>query len=175
MRRAALIFAGMAAIIFALATMQPADAGYGAIAYDQNNGKDGASWNQKTPAEANEAALKLCASPDCRVHPVEVHDCLHLKSACSYIGSETILLNRAWVDAERLHGFELLDVPRDEPAAANVLLLNDILIMPGSFPKTVALLEKRGFRVRTIDVSELQKAEAGVTCCSLIFKTLASG
>ena len=75
MRRAALIFAGMAAIIFALATMQPADAGYGAIAYDQNNGKDGASWNQKTPAEANEAALKLCASPDCRVHPVEPKGC----------------------------------------------------------------------------------------------------
>ncbi len=75
MRRAPLIFAGMAAIIFALATMQPADAGYGAIAYDQNNGKEGASWNQKTPAEANEAALKLCASPDCRVHPVEPKGC----------------------------------------------------------------------------------------------------
>ena len=75
MRRAPLIFAGMAAIIYALATMQPADAGYGAIAYDQNNGKDGASRNQKTPAEANEAALKLCASPDCRVHPVEPKGC----------------------------------------------------------------------------------------------------
>ena len=75
MRRAPLIFAGMAAIIFALATMQPAAAGYGAIAYDQNNGKEGASWNQKTPAEANEAALKLCASPDCRVHPVEPKGC----------------------------------------------------------------------------------------------------
>ncbi len=75
MRCAPLIFAGMAAIILALATMQPADAGYGAIAYDQNNGKDGASWNQKTPAEANEAALKLCASADCRVHPVEPAGC----------------------------------------------------------------------------------------------------
>ena len=41
--------------------------------------------------------------------------------------------------------------------------------MPASFPKTHALLEARGFSVRTIDVSELQKAEAGVTCCSLIF------
>jgi hypothetical protein len=40
---------------------------------------------------------------------------------------------------------------------------------PASFPKTRALLEQRGFRVRTIDLSELQKAEAGVTCGSLIF------
>lgn len=112
---------------------------------------------------------------DYRVQPVEVRGCLHLKSACSYIGSETLLLNRAWIDAERLRGFELLDVPGDEPAAANVLLLNDVAIMPASFPKTRALLEERGFRVRAIDVSELQKAEAGVTCCSVIFKTLASG
>jgi hypothetical protein len=31
------------------------------------------------------------------------------------------------------------------------------------------LLDQRGFRVRTIDLSELQKAEAGVTCGSLVF------
>ena len=35
--------------------------------------------------------------------------------------------------------------------------------------KLERVLEQRGFRVRTIDLSELQKAEAGVTCGSLIF------
>ena len=69
----------------------------------------------------------------------------------------------------QLRGFELVDVPEEEPAAANALLINDFVIMPASFPKTHALLETRGFAVRTIDVSELQKAEAGLTCCSLIF------
>jgi dimethylargininase len=62
-----------------------------------------------------------------------------------------------------------LDVPDEEPAAANALLLKDIVIISASFPRTRALLEQRGFRVRTIDLSELQKAEAGVTCGSLIF------
>jgi dimethylargininase len=104
-----------------------------------------------------------------RVRPVEVRGCLHLKSACSYVGRNTLLVNRSWVDVEPLSGFELLDVPEEEPAAANALLLNDVVIMPDSFPRTCALLEDRGFRVRTIDVSELQKAEAGVTCTSLIF------
>jgi dimethylargininase len=163
--------------------------------------------SRRTNREGVEQLSDILRAYDYRVQPVEVRGCLHLKSACSYIGSETVLLNRAWIDAERLRGFELLDVPGDEPAAANVLLLNDVAIMPGlmsqlgmpgfpnhdqdlgdsrrkvwhkrqtpaSFPKTRALLEERGFRVRTIDVSELQKAEAGVTCCSLIFKTLASG
>jgi dimethylargininase len=78
-------------------------------------------------------------------------------------------MNRSWIDAEPLSRFELLDVPEEEPAAANALLVNDVIIMPASFPRTRALLEKRGFRVRTLDVSELQKAEAGVTCTSLIF------
>ncbi len=82
-----------------------------------------------------------------------------------------MLVNRRWLDREQLPGFELPDVHEEEPAAANVLRINDVLVMPASFPKTRALLEKRGFRVRTLDVSELQKAEAGVTCCSVIFKS----
>jgi dimethylargininase len=106
---------------------------------------------------------------DYQVQPIEVRGCLHLKSACSYIGNNTVLVNRSWIDAEPLSGFELLDVPEEEPAAANALLLNDVVIIPASFPKTRTLLERRGFRVGTIDVSELQKAEAGVTCTSLIF------
>jgi len=104
-----------------------------------------------------------------RVQPVAVRGCLHLKSACSHIGNDTILVNRSWIDAEPLSGLKLLDVPEEEPAAANALLLNDVVVIPASFPKTCALLEERGFHVRSIDVSELQKAEAGVTCTSLIF------
>jgi dimethylargininase len=103
------------------------------------------------------------------VQPVEVSGCLHLKSACSYIGNDTLLVNRSWIDLASFSRFELLDVPEEEPAAANALLLNDVVIMPASFPKTRTLLVKRGFRVRSIDLSELQKAEAGVTCSSLIF------
>lgn len=106
---------------------------------------------------------------DYQTRPIDVQGCLHLKSACSHVGHNTILVNRSWIDVEPLSAFELLDVPEDEPAAANALLLNEVVIIPASFPKTCTLLEKRGFCVRTIDVSELQKAEAGVTCTSLIF------
>ncbi len=104
------------------------------------------------------------------VKPVEVRGCLHLKTGCSYIGNNTILVNRSCVDARLFNRFDLLDVPDDEPAAANALLIGDNVIIAASFPKTRALLEERAFCVRTVDVSELQKAEAGVTCCSLIFR-----
>jgi dimethylargininase len=104
-----------------------------------------------------------------KVEPVEVEKCLHLKSACSYVGNNTLLINRAWIDAARLDEFELIDVPEEEPAGANALLIGDVVIMAALFTKTRALLEGRGFRVRAIDLSELQKAEAGVTCTSLVF------
>ena len=125
--------------------------------------------SQRTNRKACSQLSDLLGGYGYQVQSVEVRDCLHLKSACSYIGSDTMLVNRSWIDTERLRGFELIDVPNEEPAAANALLVEDVVIIPASFPKTRALLEERGFRLRTIDLSELQKAEAGVTCGSLIF------
>jgi len=126
--------------------------------------------SQRTNREGIDQLAELLGPYDYQVRAVEVRGCLHLKSGCSYVGHDTVLVNRSWIDVAPLSGFELLDVPGDESGAANALLLNDVVIMPASFPKTRVLLEERGFRVRTIDVSELQKAEAGVTCTSLIFK-----
>jgi dimethylargininase len=104
------------------------------------------------------------------VQSVEVRNCLHLKTACSYIGNNTILINRSFIDAAPLQQFELLDVPAGEPHAANVLFVKDVGLVPESFPKTRALLEKRGFKNRSVDISELQKAESGITCSSVIFR-----
>ena len=125
--------------------------------------------SQRTNQEGIAQLSDMFRVYDYQVQSVEVRGCLHLKSACSYIGHDTVLVNRSLIDAERFRGFELVDVPDEEPAAANALLVQDVVIIPASFPKTRALLEQRGFRVQTIDLSELQKAEAGVTCTSLIF------
>jgi dimethylargininase len=122
--------------------------------------------NRDAVAQLNE----LLRPYDYEIKPVAVRGCLHLKSACSHVGHETILVNRSWIDAEQLHGFDLLDVPEQEPAAANALMLGEVVIIAASFQRTQSMLQKRGFRVQTIDMSELQKAEAGVTCCSLLFK-----
>jgi len=42
------------------------------------------------------------------------------------------------------------------------------VIHPAHFPRTRARLEAEGLRVAPVAMSELAKAEAGVTCCSLI-------
>jgi len=100
------------------------------------------------------------------VEGVDVSGCLHLKSGCSYVGRNTVLANRAWLDVDRIAGVEVLDVA--EPQAANTLLVGDTVLVSASFPETRARLESRGFAVRSLDISEIQKAEAGLTCMSLL-------
>lgn len=120
--------------------------------------------------EAGRAQLRQIISPfDYEVRAVKVHGCLHLKTGCSYLGRGVMLANSAWVDAAQFADFELLEVPQAEPWAANALVINETVLLPEGFPQTRALIERRGFHVETIDVSELMKAEAGLTCMSIIF------
>lgn len=103
------------------------------------------------------------------VMPVRVSGCLHLKTACTALPDGTLLINPAWVDLGALIGFELLGVHEDEPHAANVLLAGDVVCTSSASPGTVAEIRRRGFDVRTTDLSELAKAEGCTTCLSLVF------
>jgi dimethylargininase len=101
---------------------------------------------------------------------IPVTGCLHLKSAATYLGRNTLLANRAWFDAKRLEAYQWIDVDPGEAHAANALTISDVVIFPASFRKTKAKIEAGGFHVRTLDISELQKAESGLTCSSLLFE-----
>jgi dimethylargininase len=103
------------------------------------------------------------------VQAVPVTGCLHLKSAVTALADDQLLVNGEWIDRGRLSSFDLVDVDPREPYAANVVRVGDALVYPDSFPRTRERLERLGFRVRTVDVGELAKAEGAVTCCSLIF------
>jgi dimethylargininase len=103
----------------------------------------------------------------------ELKDCLHLKTGATLAGpdrtgSPVLLYNAASVDPAQFTGVEPMPVDPLEPAAANCLRVGDRLILPSGNPRTAQRLRERGFPVVEVDVSELQKAEAGVTCMSLI-------
>jgi len=104
------------------------------------------------------------------VKSVPIEKCLHLKSGVTQVGEHTLLINRNWVDAGAFDGMELVDVAPSESMAANALLVGGTVIYPKAFAATRKRLEKRDVAVCAVDVSELAKAEGGVTCCSLIFQ-----
>src|SRR6185312_8164462 len=104
------------------------------------------------------------------VEGVPTRDCLHLKSAVTALSDDSVVLQPAWVDREYFAAFHIIEVDPVEAHAANVLRIGDELIMPTSFPRTRQRLLDAGFQVTTVDVSELQKAEGAVTCCSLVFR-----
>jgi dimethylargininase len=111
----------------------------------------------------------ILAPHNYEVRAVPVAGCLHLKSAITSLGRNTLLANRPWFDAAAFAGYDWIDVDPAEPHAANALALGDTIIFPASFPRTRARIEARGFHVTPLDISELQKAESGLTCSSLLF------
>ncbi|HTV88495.1 MAG TPA: DUF4189 domain-containing protein [Stellaceae bacterium] len=67
--------AGAVLLLLPIAAAAPAWAGFGAVAYDDTNGRYGASFNQPSETQAFEKALKQCSSAGCRVHVVEPRGC----------------------------------------------------------------------------------------------------
>jgi dimethylargininase len=109
-----------------------------------------------------------------RVVPVTVTGCLHLKSAVTALDEGRVLVNRAWLDTAPLEDFELVDVAPGEPGAANVLAVAGHVVVHPGFPRTLDRIAALGYDVRLLDVSEFVKAEAALTCKSLLFERSAS-
>ena len=132
-----------------------------------------AGLSSRTNAEGIRQLATILTPHIYDVISVPVTGCLHLKSAVTHIGRNTLLANRAWFDSTALSGFDWIDVAPDEPHAANALALGGTVILPASFPHTRARVEAAGFQVTPLDISELQKAESGLTCSSLLFDSRA--
>jgi dimethylargininase len=104
-----------------------------------------------------------------RLRAVPVRGCLHLKSAVTQVAPGMLLINPQCVDREHFAGMELVAMDAAEPLGANALLIGHTVIYPASNRATAARLRRHGVHVLTVDVSEMEKAEGAVSCCSLIF------
>ena len=103
-----------------------------------------------------------------RVESVPLAGCLHLKSACSFIPPDVLLVNPAWVDPTSFGQLRAIAVDEREPQAANTLTIRGTTLVSSAYPHTRERLEAAGVRTRAVDVSELHKAEGGLTCMSLL-------
>ena len=92
---------------------------------------------------------------------------LHLKTASSLIDEETVLAAPALAATGVFAGLRVLEVPPGEEAGANVLRVNDALIVGAGFPRLLDRLDGYGARLVPLANTEIAKIDAGFTCMSL--------
>ena len=104
------------------------------------------------------------------VRVVTIQGCLHLKTACTFIPPCFILANPRWVNVNHFRGLAIIATDEKEPFAANTLTVGQTTLVSASYPRTEELLRSAKIATRALDISELHKAEAGLTCLSLLLE-----
>lgn len=126
--------------------------------------------SQRTDRAGAEALARVAATDGITVVTVDVPSGLHLKSACSVVTPELVVVHGELADALRREldpSIELLRVP--EPAGANVLGFGDRVLVSSAAPRTAALLDARGLRVQAVDLSQIHLGDGALSCLSLRF------
>jgi dimethylargininase len=123
----------------------------------------------RTNLHAIHQLRKILENSNLEIVPVKVHNVLHLKSACTYLGNSYVILSKGHFDADIVRDYKKIVVPREEEYAADCLAINGTVLMAKGFPKTKKLIEKEGFFVKQLETSEFRKGEGALTCLSILW------
>jgi dimethylargininase len=123
--------------------------------------------SRRTNRAGLECLSRLAAVDGLAVVGVEVTRGLHLKSACSLAGPETLLVREGDLDLAALSALPLELVPVPEAAGANVLAFSDRVLISSAAPRTAAMLERRGLRARPVELSQIHAGDGALSCLSL--------
>ncbi|HMB47382.1 MAG TPA: dimethylarginine dimethylaminohydrolase [Afifellaceae bacterium] len=94
---------------------------------------------------------------------------LHLKTGCSLLDGETILAVGALASAGLFDGYDIIELPPDEEAAANAIRVNDHLLISEGHGRTAQILSQHGYRVVEIPTAQAALLDGGLSCMSLRF------
>ncbi|HEX8623971.1 MAG TPA: dimethylarginine dimethylaminohydrolase [Allosphingosinicella sp.] len=90
---------------------------------------------------------------------------LHLKTGCALVDEGTLIAVPAM--APLFRDYEVLVTPEGEAHSANLIRVNDRIVMRSGFPRTAAMLAERGLEIVETPASEIAKIDAGLSCMSL--------
>lgn len=123
----------------------------------------------RTSAAGIAALATIVARFSYRVVALEVDGALHLKTAATALADDLLLCNPHWIDIAQFEGLRTIAVDEREPFSANTLTTGNRIFVSAAYPRTGAIVRAAGFETLALDVSELAKAEAGLTCMSVVF------
>jgi dimethylargininase len=129
------------------------------IGVSQRTNWDGAAQLAALLTEAGYASACI----DIRAVP----DILHLKSGIAALGDGRIVAIDALAGHPTLKNHELVHVPPGEEYAANCVRVNDTVLVAAGFPGMRRSLERLGYEVASLEMSEFRKMDGGLSCLSL--------
>ena len=94
---------------------------------------------------------------------------LHLKSGIAWIGEGRVVAIEGLEHHQALRDYELVPVEPEEAYAANCVLINGTLLMPAGRPRLEGTLRGLGYDIVTLEMSEFEKMDGGLSCLSLRF------
>ncbi len=124
-------------------------------------------------ARTNDAgieALTQWVGPSRTVVPMDVEGALHLKSIVNALGDATVVLSGDGVDPAVFSEYKILKAPKEEAARLSFLAIGKTVLLPADCPDAARLFRGEGFTPIPLDISEIRKAQAGLTCMSVLFE-----
>jgi dimethylargininase len=92
-----------------------------------------------------------------------------LKTALTYLGDGRIVCTGEIPATDALAPYEVIVVRDAERYAANCLNINDRIIIAAGYPQIAAMLDRDGYDVIPLEMSEFRKMDGSLTCLSLRF------
>ena len=125
--------------------------------------------SQRTNAEGARQLAAILNDCGYTSTQVDVQNGLHLKSNVNYLGNSILLVTQEFAQRDDFDGFDKIELIPDESYAANTLRVSNCLLTPLGFPDTQKKLDRTGYDVIELDMSEVRKMDGGLTCLSLRF------
>lgn len=123
----------------------------------------------RTNIYAVEQLRKILENDGFNIIPVKVDGVTHFKSVCTYLGNGYVVLAEGYFNADVFKGYNRLVVPPSEQYASNCLAVNGVVLMAKGYPKTRRLIEREGFTIQELEMSEFRKGEGALTCLSILW------
>jgi len=99
----------------------------------------------------------------------DIDNILHLKSGVAFLGNRQLVLILALVAREEFRSYDIISVPVGEEYAANCVAVNGRVLIAAGFPMFEQRLRDLGFASTSLEMSEFQKMDGGLSCLSLRF------
>ncbi len=122
----------------------------------------------RTNAAGAARAREVFARVGVEVIEVPVDGALHLKSVCSPLGDDAVLVAEGALPPGTFGGARELIVPADEAPAANVVVIGRAALVAAGFPGAARLVAEAGFEPVPVDTAEMRKADGALTCLSIV-------